>query len=247
MAVDEALLTCYPRLQRPTLRLYGWERPTLSLGHFQRAEDVDMAACRSRGVEVVRRPTGGRAVLHGCEVTYSVVAGLERFPQGVAASYRHISRALILALSELGLAAQWQRQHTHARSAVCFEAPALAELTIEGKKVTGSAQTRTRHALLQHGAVPLALDWTTLAAVFKLNAGALDALKRRAAGLNDFDPGLDAERVREALIRSFSAALGPLVPAELSPHERTVARRLLQKYERVEGSPHKEVVDVVGR
>lgn len=230
MAVDKALLLRFPSEGRPTLRLYAWERPTLSLGYFQPSADVDADACRARGIAIVRRPTGGRAVLHSGEVTYSLVAPLTLFPPGVAAAYRRISAALIAALATLGLQARLVRVHRAGRSAACFEAPALAELTVADKKVIGSAQTRTRAALLQHGSVPLRFDLENLAAALRLSPRERRLLRRRAAGLAELVPGLDASRLRAALVEGFARAFDArLRPGSLSPAERELAARLARE------------------
>lgn len=109
MAIDEAILRSVAEGGPPTLRFYGWEPPAISLGYFQKVdEELDLEACRSLGVDVVRRPTGGRAVLHDVEVTYSLVVpeNYELIPKGITESYREISQGMVLGLSKLGLHAQ---------------------------------------------------------------------------------------------------------------------------------------------
>lgn len=227
MAVDEALLGCYPRFRQPTLRLYAWEKPTLSLGRFQALEAVQLGACAAAGIDVVRRPTGGRAVLHHREVTYGVVAGLELFPPGVIASYRRLSDALVGALQRLGLAPQLQRKQARADAEVCFETPSFAELTLGGKKVCGSAQTRSKDALLQHGSLPLHFPWDLLKIALGLDDRLLLRLRGQAGGLCEFAP-LDEGDVRQALRRAFAQHFGPLVPGELRAEERARAQELLE-------------------
>lgn len=247
MAADEAMLSCYPRLQRPTLRLYAWQRPTLSLGYFQPLTDVDLDACARHGIDVVRRPTGGRAVLHHHEVTYSVVAGLDLFPPGVAASYRKISRTLTEALEGLGIRATLQRHHTHSRSSACFDTPAFAELTVAGKKVSGSAQTRTKHALLQHGSLPLRFPWEKLAAALGQSSAQLRLLKRQAAGLCDTKL-VSAAQLKMALIGAFEKQFGPLTQGALTAQERSLAEQLeMRKYNHLDWTHFKETPHAVGR
>lgn len=241
MAVDEAILTCYSHFRQPTFRLYGWCAPTLSLGYFQSIDTVDAQACHDHGIDIVRRPTGGRAVLHHEEITYSLFAGLRLFPAGVAASYRSISQILIAGLGRLGLDAQWQRKHTKSESAVCFDTPAFAELTIGGKKVIGSAQTRTKHALLQHGAIPLRFDWNALATAVRLTPAAIRLLKRQAAGLHDFSADLDISQVRHALLEAFHEGVGSLQSGTLFPEERAKAEELMHaKYDNPAWTNQKE-------
>jgi len=251
MAADEAMLACYPQLQQPTLRLYAWRQPTLSLGYFQPLDDVDLDACASHGIEVVRRPTGGRAVLHHQEVTYSVVAGLGLFSSGVAASYRDISHILIEAFTRLGVCATLQRHHAQGHSSACFDTPAFAELTVDEKKISGSAQTRTKHALLQHGSLPLVFPWAQLGTALACSPARLRLLKRQATGLCDVTqvPATRlAAQLKRALIQAFENQFGPLVCASLTDEERSLADRLqTRKYAHLDWTHLKEATDVVDR
>jgi lipoate-protein ligase A len=168
MALDEAMLLLHEAGETPpTLRVYGWQAPTLSLGYAQHsAKEVNLDACRRYGVTVVRRPTGGRAVLHDDEVTYSVVMPLTLADGShtLTEHYRRIGLALAAALCQLGVPvrlARPQRPATTQRtpaSPACFAALSRHELSVNGKKLVGSAQKRAQHALLQHGSIPLTLD-----------------------------------------------------------------------------------------
>lgn len=168
MAVDEAILEAVgSRDALPTLRLYAWEPPCLSLGFAQPARDVDRAGLARNGWGLVRRPTGGRAILHADELTYSVIAPLDepRVAGKVLESYRRLSGALLSALEELGLPAQADKEYvpvqgTQPGGAVCFETPSNYEITVAGKKLVGSAQARRKEGVLQHGSLPLRGDLT---------------------------------------------------------------------------------------
>jgi lipoate-protein ligase A len=187
MAIDEALLLSCDEQLKVTLRFYGWARPTLSLGYSQSVADVDLEECWQRGFEWIRRPTGGRAVLHDHELTYSVVAPIEVLGESVSRSHEKISRGLARGLEKLGLHAEFVQSRASVKeaSAACFAAPAMVELTVQGKKVIGSAQMRTRKSLLQHGSIPIIVDFDALATVLKLPAAAR-LLRQKAAGLADF-------------------------------------------------------------
>ena len=162
MAVDEAIMEAVGAGQvPPTLRLYGWEPACLSLGYGQRSSDVDFSGVESLGWDVVRRPTGGRAILHTDELTYSLSLPVEDdLASGtVVESYRRISGALVKALSDLGAAPRADQQTDQLEiSAVCFETPSHYEITVEGRKLVGSAQMRRKQAILQHGSLPLMGD-----------------------------------------------------------------------------------------
>ncbi len=163
MAVDEAILESVgARMQPPTLRLYRWTPACLSLGYAQRADEVDRARLDSHGWHLVRRMTGGRAILHTDELTYSVT-----FPDShplvagtILDSYRRLSTALMAALHDLGIDvhADKRSERATALGPVCFEVPSDYEITANGKKLIGSAQVRRHAGALQHGSLPLVGD-----------------------------------------------------------------------------------------
>jgi lipoate-protein ligase A len=247
MAIDEALLLLCDEEPHVTLRFYGWARPTLSLGYFQSVSEVDLTECQRRGFDWVRRPTGGRAVLHDHELTYSMTAPIAVLGASVAQSHEKISRALAVGLAQLGVQAKLAKgPHPRPLSrslptgegclqgrvrAACFAAPASVELTVQGKKVIGSAQVRTKKSLLQHGSIPITIDFDALAAVLKIAQP--DLLRKKAAGLAEFlchEPTLDA--LKDAIRRGFEEFFGvELQPGELSPTEQALAERLYtEKY-----------------
>lgn len=175
MALDEALLESVGEFgAMPVLRLYGWEPPCLSLGYAQPFNDVDSDRLQAFGWSLVRRPTGGRGILHADELTYSVIAPLNepRVKGGVIESYRRLSQALLRALSLLGLEARADQEYQHLtdapkNAAVCFEVPSNYEITVHGKKLIGSAQARKYRGVLQHGALPLCGDLGRIVSVLK--------------------------------------------------------------------------------
>ncbi|MBL8145100.1 MAG: lipoate--protein ligase family protein, partial [Anaerolineae bacterium] len=162
MAVDEALLRSVGAGDAPpALRLYDWQPPTLSLGFGQALRDVDEGRLAERGWGLVRRLTGGRAILHVDELTYSITLppGHPLARGSVVESYQRISAALGAAARALGAPVQAERAAgLGLGSAVCFETPSHYELTVNGRKLAGSAQARRNDGLLQHGSLPLAGD-----------------------------------------------------------------------------------------
>ncbi|MDQ6828874.1 MAG: lipoate--protein ligase family protein [Gemmatimonadota bacterium] len=161
MALDDALLERARATGEATLRIYAWSSPTLSLGRNQPAAGLyDVSRAAELGVSFVRRQTGGRAVLHHREATYSVTAPTA--PMGaLRESYSRINRLLIDALARLGVRAS--EAEPAGRSplpgiAPCFETPVAGEIVVGGRKLVGSAQWRDRDALLQHGSILLAND-----------------------------------------------------------------------------------------
>jgi lipoyl(octanoyl) transferase len=176
MAVDEALLEGFAAGSTPaTVRFYTWSPPALSLGYAQSiGGEIDLRHCTSLGIDVVRRPTGGRAVLHDHEVTYSVVISAEdpRVSSGVLAAYLTISQALIRGLSYLGITAELLPLRRSVRlpsdeaSPVCFATPSSYEVAVKGRKIIGSAQRRAHGVIMQHGSIPLSMDIERMWAVF---------------------------------------------------------------------------------
>ncbi|PYZ98597.1 octanoyltransferase [Alteribacter lacisalsi] len=170
MALDEKLMDWHRGGKiPPVVRFYGWDPATLSIGYFQKAEkDINMEAVNKYGLGFVRRPTGGRGVLHDDELTYSVIVSEDhpRMPETVTEAYRVISEGLLKGFVDLGLDAAFSIPRTeeersslkNPRSAVCFDASSWYELVVEGRKIAGSAQTRQRGVILQHGSIILSLD-----------------------------------------------------------------------------------------
>ncbi len=164
MAVDEAIMLAVAGGQvPPTIRFYRWSPPAISLGYFQSLEkEVDIVACEKAGVDVVRRLTGGRAVLHQDELTYSLVApeNNEKVAGSILESYLSISRGLVRGLNALGVEAELAEGKKHAEfgSAACFDAPSWYEMAVDGKKLVGSAQTRRNRCILQHGSLLVRVD-----------------------------------------------------------------------------------------
>jgi len=166
MAIDEAILhSVATQNSPPTLRFYGWKPPCLSLGFSQPWEIVDYDYCRLAGWDVVRRPTGGRAILHENELTYSVIAPINesRVRGSVLESYQRLSEALFMGLTLVGVSpaeSKIQRSGWKSTGPVCYDIPSHYEITVDGKKLVGSAQVRKKGVILQHGTIPLSGDLT---------------------------------------------------------------------------------------
>jgi lipoyl(octanoyl) transferase len=170
MALDEALMARARRTGEAVLRVYGWSEPTLSLGRNQRAAGLyDERVLAARGIGVVRRPTGGRSLLHHREVTYSVTAPCA--PSGTLIDeYARINALLSSALVALGvpvMAATPSARSSTPSAVPCFAEPARGELTLDGRKLVGSAQWRERGALLQHGSILVDDDQSSIVSLMR--------------------------------------------------------------------------------
>jgi lipoate-protein ligase A len=241
MALDEAiLLACETAMAPPTLRVYSWHPPALSLGYAQSvSKEVNTDACRRYGIEIVRRPTGGRAVLHDDEVTYSVVMPItwQEGSRTLTEHYHLIGLALAEAFTRLGLAVRLARpqrsvKERQAPSPACFAALSRYELSVSGKKLVGSAQKRGQHALLQHGSIPLSLDRRRLFQCLRVPSAQHDTLVQEAyetmIAVHEAatDP-IAIHDIHEALRQGFATTLAtPVVEGEVAPEEWQTAREL---------------------
>jgi lipoate-protein ligase A len=222
MAADEAILEhIYRDESAPTLRLYSWEPACLSLGHAQPYADVDSARLNEHGWDVVRRATGGRAILHTDELTYSVTGSADDpvLTGGVLESYSRIAQALLFAVRELGLPVEIQEHggvgsNGMSTNPVCFEVPSTYEITVQGKKLIGSAQARKKEGVLQHGSLPLYGDLTRIcdALVFKDDSTRETAKQRLLARATTIESVLgrrvEWETAAQTFVHGFEAGLG---------------------------------------
>lgn len=251
MALDEILLHAVQTGKSlPVVRLYRWSTPTLSLGFSQRrVGQYNLQACRQQGVEVVRRLTGGRAVLHDDELTYAVIAECrDQFSGSISRSFEHIAQVLLTGLTYVGLNVRIATRHglsanTHGvEQSACFTAPAQFEILCGDKKICGSSQKRIRQAFLQHGSLPLSMDLARLYAVLNTDnhqqsVEGIARLANKIGWINLFCvPPCTKEHLESALIDAFIRCWPvdfieqPLTPAELH-QAHTLA---LQRYSRVD-------------
>jgi lipoate-protein ligase A len=249
MAIDEALLRA--RLtgeSPPTIRFFGWAPPAVSLGYGQALDGaIDLAACLRLGIGLVRRPTGGSALLHetpDAELTYSVVARGGDFPgaDDLLETYRVIGTGLAAGLRRLGAAAEvvpLVRQRRGPTPTFCFARTGSYEIAAGGKKLVGSAQRRQGGGLLQHGSLLLTADPARLRAVFPYvehplaGVATLGAVLGRSAGFDE---------VAAALAAGMAEVLGSLLPGDLMSAETALVDRLVaEKYGTTEWTHHGRV------
>lgn len=197
MAIDEAIGSeMYEGISAPTIRFYTWKSPAVSIGYFQCIEDeVDIAECQARSVEYVRRRTGGGAVYHdpGGEITYSIIAPERYFPDGITESYKVICEGIIRGLAGIGIEASFRP---------------INDVTVAGRKISGSAQTRRRGVLTQHGTVLYKLDRTMMFSVLKPSEAKLadKPIKSFEGGVTSVSELCNAskERLHDALLKGFT-------------------------------------------
>ncbi|OHD65456.1 MAG: hypothetical protein A2176_13040 [Spirochaetes bacterium RBG_13_51_14] len=239
MAVDEYLMRWHLRALRPVLRTYAWDPPAISIGRYQTTDRIYYEACRKDGVTVVRRITGGGAIFHDSEVTYSFVCP-ERgagSPISVSESFERLNGFIIHAYRTLGLDARYAKQGPGANrfntsDHFCFSGSQEFDICIGGRKIGGNAQRRTRGVIMQHGSIPLSIDLVRVRRYFR------DGIDQtRFTSLRDalgWDIG--AEQVVRAVERAFSEMMsGDLIAEELSAVEENEVRSIMnQRYLREE-------------
>ncbi|MCH5584150.1 lipoate--protein ligase family protein [Shimazuella sp. AN120528] len=243
MAIDEAILIAH-RENRvpPTLRFYGWSPATLSIGYFQRSyRQIDHDNIKKCNLGFVRRITGGRAVFHDRELTYSVILSEknELVSSSVQETYRKLNQAFTAGLENLKLSLTTETPNylENNTSAACFDAPGSGEFLIEGRKAIGSAQTRQQGVLLQHGSILLDFDWETFDKIFLFpNEESKAQLKSRMGTLSQLlkrDVNLD-ETIR-AIYYGFEEGLGITFQKDnLTAYEYDLAKKLVAEKYRTE-------------
>jgi lipoate-protein ligase A len=242
MAVDAAILeNVVEGKSPPTLRFYDWDPACLSLGFAQNFADVDEDLRAMRGWDVVRRPTGGRAILHTDELTYSVIGPSDepRLVGGVLESYKRLSEGLMHSLKLLGLPVEQHPMHQNngfgdLDNPVCFEVPSDYEITLHGKKIIGSAQARRKGGVLQHGSLPLYGDIARITEILRYPSedrrqGAAERVRVRAATVEEgLGRRVSFAEAQDAFIRGFGEALNiEFEEGELASDEQAATERWL--------------------
>jgi lipoate-protein ligase A len=233
MAIDEAVLRGVAEgSSLSTLRFFAWRPACLSLGQAQPVRDVDFEACRARGIDVVRRPTGGRAILHVDELTYSVTAREDepRMRGGIIESYRRLSEGLLAGLMRMGVPVQQvERPDTHDndQNPVCFEAPSNYEIVFDGHKLVGSAQVRKSSVVLQHGTLPLVGDIARICDVLTSQPDPNRVRARAITVERAMSRRVTFDQAARAMAEGFASALNlTLTPGELTERERAWVEEL---------------------
>jgi len=233
MALDECMINWLNEGKiGPTLRFYGWKEPSLSLGRFQKAErTIDFEAVAKHGCQYVRRLTGGSAVLHDNELTYSLVISEDDpgIPKTVQDAYYILSKGVLEGYRALGVHAEYaipERELKRDRTAICFEKPAIYEMVADGKKLSGNAQTRLRGVLMQHGSIPMSMDVDMLFDLFRFPSEKSRARKRngfynKAVAIDDImEKTHTYEMATKAFKEGFEKGLGiTLSPLKLTDED----------------------------
>ncbi len=242
MAIDEAIAYSVEKeMVPPTLRLYEWNSLAVTIGYFQRISDIDIEYCKKNDIPVIRRPTGGRAILHGDDITYSFSTKTKTdfFSNDLFESYKKISEALILALSKINLSAElilkrekkyFMSYSQEQRSPLCFNSASFGEITVNNKKIIGSAQKRWVDCLLQQGTIPIFINKGEIIRIFKLGQ---DSIENSLIGLKDLLEEIDVFAVKENIWKSFEEKFEiEMVVSSLTEEELQLAKEIeVRKYQ----------------
>ena len=242
MAVDEAIFhETITNKKNPTIRFYGSSPAAVSIGYFQDAKkELNIEKCRKEGIDIARRITGGRAVLHFNEITYCIVAGEQEkiFPADISETYKLISKCIARGLSDLGIKAALAEggrvQTKEEIKSCCFSIPSKNELLVKGRKICGSAQVRRRGGFLQHGLLLLNFNPEKTAG-FLLPARTpeqVEKLRKSVTAINEelISP-VDVRGICSKLKKGFIEELGINVKEEtLTSAEETHKNKLMKKY-----------------
>lgn len=245
MAIDEAIMIAHKEGRaKPTLRFYTWDPACITIGYFQKLEDeIDLARCKELNVDCVRRITGGRAVLHEDELTYSIIVGEDNqlMDSSITKSYKFISEGLVKGLNlcdiytdDLNKGEKIGRENL---SAACFNAHASYEIAISKKKVVGSAQSRKDGVILQHGSIVLDFDVNKLFELIKTESQErkerlINFTARKASGIeNETNIKLDINELEKNLIKGITQHFNvEFIEEDLTQYEYNLAKKLYEKY-----------------
>lgn len=225
MAIDEVLL----QSKVPVLRFYRWRPPAISIGYFQKLEEeIDLEKCRRWGIDYVRRITGGKAVLHDNELTYSFVIFTGLMPKSVIKSYKVISRAILITLENLGLKAGMKGEVKRSqKSPLCFNDPSYYEIVVNGKKIVGSAQVRKNGKILQHGSILIDFDIEKMCSLFKSEYKISQVRERVTSLNNELGKEIEFEDLTAVLKKGFEENFDTkLIPDELTRKENALAQEI---------------------
>ena len=234
MAVDEAIfITTKEKNLSPTLRFYRWRPSAVSIGYAQNVgEEVNLKECKRLKMDVVRRYTGGGAIFHDDELTYSFISktdGYQHFDD-LLASYKQVCWGIIKGLSELGISVKFRevRNKLSSREKVpCFMANSKHDLMVNEKKVLGNAQRRTKEVFLQQGSLPLSYNFDLINRIFPGSNG----FKNRATSISEIlDQEISLEEIKEKLLFGFTSHFSVnFKEGTLSEEEQSLARKLFKE------------------
>ena len=245
MAIDEVISQkSVLRDKKPVLRVYGWKPFAISLGYNQNENEIDIEKCKKDNIDIVRRPTGGRAVFHAEEVTYSfsIPRSLPIFKKDTLSIYNLISQGLVEGLKSIGIAAELEskesKNFSKSESNIpCFSSSAKYEISYKGRKLVGSAQRRFENSILQHGSILVSVEHLKLGEyIIKLNEVEYESFTRqlykKTISISQImTTPLNYDKIIWGIKNGFQKKFNiHFLEGQLTPHEYSEVNKLIIKY-----------------
>ena len=239
MAIDEALLAAQKEQANPTLRFYGWTQPAFSFGYFQDiAAEVDIDACRADGIELVKRMTGGGTVVHGWELTYTLILPRGTGELSVSDAYHIIGQSLVKAFQKLGIPAQCYAAGSYSSSAVtnrtygveaniCLTNPAEHDVMSDSKKLAGVSVRRNRNGIMFQGYISLDMPPSSILARVSKDPEAQGMLREKSTAINTDGRSITKDILIQTICETFNLGIA-FKSGKLSPQERAQAKALVE-------------------
>lgn len=258
MAIDEVLATkSVPHDKRSVFRVYRWQPYAISLGYNQNPDELNLEKCKQDKIDIVRRPTGGRAVLHAEEITYSIIfpKDSEFFSSDILTTYNQINKGILQGLQLIGVKAELvehnpdkkEKSSAYKDKIPCFSKSAKFEITFQGKKLVGSAQRRYENSILQHGSILVGTYHLQLAEYIAALKGARvekfkQALAEKTISIAQILPiKINYEKIIWALKTGFQQCFDIyFFEGQLTPQENAEAQKLVKKYQKLGGKEHED-------
>lgn len=239
MAIDETVMRFVKEEKvKPSLRFYQWSPACLSIGYSQILSEVNITNCKKYGIDIVRRMTGGKAVLHEKELTYSIIVNRNFFPKSLKESFKIISNPILKSLKELGINASLHNSETpKLEGPICFHESSSYEINVNNKKIVGSAQARKNGITLQHGSILLSFDAEKLCSLFKVSdrERVVRRSKEKITSINnELNHETDLNRLKSLLIKHFEKELNiNLKSSVLTDEELLCSKNIEGEYRNV--------------
>ena len=256
MAIDEVLaIKSIPHDKKSVFRVYRWQPYAISLGYNQNPNDLNLEKCKRDKIDIVRRPTGGRAVLHAEEITYSIIIPKESdfFSPDVLTTYNRINRGILTGLHLIGVKAELierlpeeeEKSSVYKHKIPCFSKSAKYEIAYQGKKLVGSAQRRYGNSILQHGSILVGTFHLNLADYIKALKGTRvekfrQALAEKTISISQIlSTKINYEKIAWAIKTGFQQCFDIyFFEGQLTPQENAEVLKLVKKYQKLGGTDH---------
>lgn len=231
MAIDEVILLTQKEQPNPTLRFYGWTQPAFSFGYFQDiAEEVDIDVCRAEGIELVKRMTGGGTVVHGWELTYTLILPRDAGELNISDTYHIIGQSLVKAFQQLGIPAQCYAEcldSSESAQNICMTNPAEHDVMSDNKKLAGISVRRSRNGIMFQGYISLDIPPSSILARVSKDPEVQEMLHEKSTAINTDGRSIPRSALIQAISETFNLGIA-FHSSELSSTEHVQAETLVE-------------------